>query len=391
MDIEIKNQDGLGYVALKGSISSANAQEFEKAIENLPGEGMGIILDAMQLNYISSAGLRVILAAKKRCKGKTFQIINVSQSVMKIFEVTGFTQIMDIQAGLRHIEISGCSKIGAGACGECYRLDDETIIKLYYSKITKEEIEKEKELSKKAFVMGVPTAISYDIVESEGRVGVIYELLNCKTLAEILREDTSEIEKYVKMYADVCRQIHSIDGKDASLPSFKEINRKDIGNITGITDEERNYLHRFLDLLPDSTHCVHGDLNPNNIMIQNGECCLIDMGEFSTGNPLFDVSRIVFSMRYAGEKGSDFNYFYKLPTKVVSHILELFLKFYFECDSMDEAIQKDSNAQWLEPLAWFRCATSMLKGDNWGPVKREEAMEILHNRLIPFIQSKDGK
>lgn len=390
METNIRHDGQLSVVELTGSINSGNAHEFEDALSGEPSSEEGVIIDAGGLEYISSAGLRVLLAAKKRCKGKIFRVVNVNDEVMNVFDVTGFSEIMDISRAVRQLSVEGCDRIGAGACGEVFRLDDETIIKLYYPRVKKEEIEQEKALAKKAFVMGVPTAISYDIVEADGRTGVVYELIKSKTIGELIRGDEGHLEEYVDMYAAVCRQIHGIEAEPGQLPSFKDINRSDIPNVTGITEEERAYLHRFLDLIPDRMNCLHGDLNINNIMVQNGECCLIDMGEFSTGTPMFDLSRILFSMEFAGAAKGEFNSFYKLPQDIVTHILHLFLKKYFGCP-LAEAEKTYPDAAWLYPLAWFRCCTSLLKGDRWGEEKRAMALDILRTQLIPFVDAQCGK
>lgn len=390
METNIRHDGQLSVVELTGSINSGNAHEFEDALRGEPSSEEGVIIDAGGLEYISSAGLRVLLAAKKRCKGKIFRVVNVNDEVMNVFDVTGFSEIMDISRAVRQLSVEGCDRIGAGACGEVFRLDDETIIKLYYPRVKKEEIEQEKALAKKAFVMGVPTAISYDIVEADGRTGVVYELIKSKTIGELIRGDESHLEEYVDMYAAVCRQIHGIEAEPGQLPSFKDINRSDIPNVTGITEEERAYLHRFLDLVPDRMNCLHGDLNINNIMVQNGECCLIDMGEFSTGTPMFDLSRILFSMEFAGAAKGEFNSFYKLPQDIVTHILHLFLEKYFGCP-LAEAEKTYPDAAWLYPLAWFRCCTSLLKGDRWGEEKRAMALDILRTQLIPFVDAQCGK
>ena len=390
METNIRHDGQLSVVELTGSINSGNAHEFEDALSGEPSSEEGVIIDAGGLEYISSAGLRVLLAAKKRCKVKIFRVVNVNDEVMNVFDVTGFSEIMDISRAVRQLSVEGCDRIGAGACGEVFRLDDETIIKLYYPRVKKEEIEQEKALAKKAFVMGVPTAISYDIVEADGRTGVVYELIKSKTIGELIRGDEGHLEKYVDMYAAVCRQIHGIEAEPGQLPSFKDINRSDIPNVTGITEEERAYLHRFLDLIPDRMNCLHGDLNINNIMVHNGECCLIDMGEFSTGTPMFDLSRILFSMEFAGAAKGEFNSFYKLPQDIVTHILHLFLEKYFGCP-LAEAEKTYPDAAWLYPLAWFRCCTSLLKGDRWGEEKRAMALDILRTQLIPFVDAQCGK
>ncbi len=387
--VEIKNN--MTYVSVEGSINSANSPQFGEVLSSAPGDTDGIIIDTEGLEYISSAGLRVILSAKKRCGSKTFRIVNVNADVMGIFDVTGFSEIMDIVPLTRSISIDGCEIIGRGACGECYRIDDETIIKLYYDNTDPKFIEYEKALAKKAFVMGIPTAISYDIVEAGGRVGVVYELIKSKTLGELIRIDSTKTDEYVRMYADICKQVHSIHTKDPDIPSFKNSNRADINNITGITDGERNYLYRFLDLVPDGDTLIHGDLNINNIMVQDGECCLIDMGELSTGIPMFDISRILFSMIYAAPEHDEYYAFYKMPLATVKEIYRDFFRGYFGSDTEEEAEKSCPEIRWLHPLAWFRCCTSMLKGERWPEEKRNMALDLLRNRLIPFVDSESEK
>ncbi len=96
---EVKNN--ICYVAVSGNISSVNAGEFEKALSEAPGSTESVIIDASALEYISSAGLRVILSLKKRCKDISFRIVGVNAEVMSIFDVTGFSEIMDIEPAAR--------------------------------------------------------------------------------------------------------------------------------------------------------------------------------------------------------------------------------------------------------------------------------------------------
>ncbi len=387
MSIKIETKDDLTYVFVSGSITSANAGKFEEAIADKPGDTAGIIIDASELEFISSAGLRVILGAKKRCGSGTFKVVGVNNDVKSVFDVTGFSEIMDIEGSVRQISVDGCELIGAGACGECYRLDDETIVKLYYSHVKNEEIEAEKTLAKKAFVMGVPTAISYDIVECDGRTGVMYELIKSKTLGELIREDYANADKYIEMYVNVCKKVASIKTDDPEIPDFKAVNRVDIDNLTTIDDREREYLHKFLDIVPNGNNCIHGDLNLNNIMVENNECLLIDMGELGIGTPLFDISRIIFSMSYGNPAPGEFNSFYKMPSEQVTELFNKFMLKYFG-EPFEDAVKKDDSLKWLYPLAWFRCAVSMLKANRWNEEKRALAKDLLDNHLIPFVDEQ---
>ena len=89
-------------------------------------ENDSIVIDADELEYISSAGLRTILKIKKKYP-KT-KIINCNQEVYEIFEVTGFTEMMNINKSYKQISVDGCEIIGEGAYGTVYRIDPETIV-----------------------------------------------------------------------------------------------------------------------------------------------------------------------------------------------------------------------------------------------------------------------
>ena len=110
-------------VFLSGRIDSANAPTAEKEITDFRSKNPAntIVVDCDKLEYISSAGLRIILRLKKETPDTT--LINVSPDVYEIFDMTGFTEIMDIKKAYRVISVDGCEVIGQGANGKVYRID----------------------------------------------------------------------------------------------------------------------------------------------------------------------------------------------------------------------------------------------------------------------------
>ena len=78
-------------------------------------------------------------------------------------------------------------------------------------------------------------------------------------------------------------------------------------------------------------------------------------------------------MVYANTAPGGFNGFYKMTSEEVTEIYEKFFCGYFGCSSEEEAEKSCPDIRWLHPLAWFRCCTSMLKGDRWPAEKRELA------------------
>lgn len=96
----IKNENNdVIEVFLSGRLDKLSAPELDVSMQGEIAKKKDIIFNFKDLNYISSAGLRVLLATEKAAKanGKKTKIINVSTDVMDIFNVTGFVYMLDIQ------------------------------------------------------------------------------------------------------------------------------------------------------------------------------------------------------------------------------------------------------------------------------------------------------
>ncbi len=83
---------------ISGRLDTQTAPEFEKALDEIDETCKKLILDMAELEYISSAGLRVILKAQKFMNTKgSMKLIGVNESVMEVFEITGFLDILTIE------------------------------------------------------------------------------------------------------------------------------------------------------------------------------------------------------------------------------------------------------------------------------------------------------
>ena len=92
-----REENGVLVIELSGRIDTGNAPEIEKNMAELAAAhpGAKVVFDAEDLEYISSAGLRVLLHARKN--NPEITIINVGNDVYEIFEVTGFSQMFSIE------------------------------------------------------------------------------------------------------------------------------------------------------------------------------------------------------------------------------------------------------------------------------------------------------
>ncbi|MBQ3481878.1 MAG: STAS domain-containing protein [Oscillospiraceae bacterium] len=94
-----KKQNGTTLcLALEGHLDTLTAPHLEAELENSMKDADCLVLDLENLDYVSSAGLRVLLSAHKRMSGKGgLKIKNVNEVVQEVFEVTGFCDILDIE------------------------------------------------------------------------------------------------------------------------------------------------------------------------------------------------------------------------------------------------------------------------------------------------------
>lgn len=98
MTVDIKISANETIVKLDGRLDTVTSPELEKAIENDIGNTKNLVLDVKDVEYISSAGLRIILAAQKKMnKLGSMKVINVCPEVMEVFELTGFADILSIE------------------------------------------------------------------------------------------------------------------------------------------------------------------------------------------------------------------------------------------------------------------------------------------------------
>ncbi len=274
---------------IKGKIDSTNAPEFEKEImAALPTE-----IDASQLEYISSAGLRVLMKLRKAVGDVT--VYNVSSDVYEIFDVTGFTSLLTVKKALREISVEGKKILGKGGNGTVYRLDDETIVKVYSTEHSLDIIDRERAYAKAAFIAGIPTAIAFDTVKVGDSYGVIYEAMNSDTLGHAIANEPERRDEYIMKYAQLAKQLHTTTIEDGSVASLKGLLMKraeDAMLKDFCTQDEIDVLKDIVNSMKDCDTLVHGDLHPGNIMLSGGELMLIDMGELTRGVPIYDLASI---------------------------------------------------------------------------------------------------
>ena len=290
MNITYRIDKNILYIAVEGRVDATNAALAEEKIFSIKKENPGnhTVLDADNLEYISSAGLRIILRLRK--DEPKLAIINTNTEVYGILEMTGFTDMVTVEKAYPRMSVDGCEFIAKGANGAVYRYDSETILKIYFNKDALPEIKQERENARRAFILGVNTAIPYGIVRVGEGYGTVTELLNAESITKLVCKSSEGIGESVKYYVDMLKSIHEIKVEDGELPDMREIALGWADFVSAhIPSEQGKKLRALIEAVPKENTLLHGDYHTNNIMVQNGEPLLIDMDTLCMGHPVFEL------------------------------------------------------------------------------------------------------
>ena len=323
----------------EGRINNDNARQIEQELADLisGNPGKEPVIDADGLAYVSSAGLRVLLKITNDL-GFPMSVRNVGAELYEIFDMTGFTELLNISKKMKTISVDGCEVIGKGAYGTVYKVDEDTIVKVYDSADTLPLIEKERAKARKAFVKGIPTAISYDIVRVGGSYGSVFELLHADNLNDVIRENPDKFDELMIKYVNMIKTVHAVESDTTEFPSAVKNfidNLEELGDV--IPDDVSSKIRELLMQMPDDGHIIHGDLQMKNVMLADGEPMLIDMESLSTGDPVFDLqSLFICYCAYSEDEPNNNEEFLGITQEESERIWKRIVNLYFEGLSEEE-------------------------------------------------------
>ncbi len=374
---------------LEGRIDSTNAPALWEAMERAMNENPGrkLEIDAGALSYISSAGLRVFQHLLKRQRDLTVR--DVSPEVYEILEITGFSQMLNVKKKLREVSVEGCVVVGRGAIGTVYRLDEDTIVKVYEIPDSLPMIENEQKRAKQAFLKGIPTAISYDIVKVGEKYGSVFEMLRASTYNDLIVDHPERLDEIVRGFARFIRQFHTVEMERGELPEAKAVYLGYLDALKEILPEALNArLRALFEAMPENLHAIHGDIHMKNIMFSGDEPLLIDMDTLSMGDPVFDLTSLYIAyVQFSRMDPGNSEEFFGIPEETAAAIWEKTLRYYFDgldepaLKALEERIVAVAQVRFLFLIAVLNIGKPELK-----QVRIARALEALE-ALVPKIDS----
>ena len=380
MTLQFTNNEGHAIITLCGRLDTSSAMQTQAEINQFLSTQspiLSVTVNAAELEYVSSSGLRILLSLTKQYKN--FKLVEVNADVYDVLNMTGFVKIMCVERTLRQMSIEGCEILGVGGVGTVYRYNDDTIIKVFRDGTTIHEVRNEITMSKEAFVMGMPTAISFDIVKVGAQYGLVYELLHADTLSSLITHHPERIHEYARMYANLFRQLHAIQvPADSCVTDALEHERKQVLHIRRYFSQENiDLLLQILDAVPAGNRLLHLDLQAKNAMVQGDELMLIDMGEVGYGHPVLDLAHAYSSLiLFVG----DYEAVIGMPRKLGEQLFDLAIDYYFEGQSADIiALRK----QQIAAVANVRNYSWLALSDSFPEAVIQQCQQLFNERVIP--------
>ena len=282
-------------IYLEDNITKENSSSLGKLILDTATKTPQLLLkfDLSNLNGISSAGIHMLINIKNSLKNQpNIKLENVTEDIYNIFNTTGLTELFDIEQEYKKFKMDNLEQVGKGANSKVLKLDEDKVIKVFSKNSNLDiVIRNEKKMTKKAFLCGIPTPLTYDIVHVGDCYGLIYEYLDAKDLIKIMEEDKAHLVDYIKQFTQLMKHMHSIEIDSSKLNDLRSLALRLFPSLKGkvLNDEDYEKVKKIYENIPDKKTFVHGDCHPGNVMVKNGKMYFIDLAAAGVGHHINDL------------------------------------------------------------------------------------------------------
>lgn len=217
------------------------------------------------------------------------------------------------------IDLSEWQEFGEGGIGVSYshKYDDSVILKLNNESWPMQKAVDEFRHSKAVFDMGIPCPDVYEVVTDGKRYGFTCQRIKGKkSLSRLVSENPEKMEEYAAEFAALARELHSTPCNTDAVNDTLAIQKEYIDRCTLFSADVRAKLESiYADFDRGAKTCLHGDLHIGNLIVAGDRKYWIDLGNFSFGDPLMDIS----NMYLIG---------YYLPTKMTEDLFHMSMRTY---------------------------------------------------------------
>lgn len=179
--------------------------------------------------------------------------------------------------------------IGKGTTAEVYAWGKDKVVKLFLNNYKTEWIRYEAEVGRKVNQAGVPSPVVFDIVENNGRKGIVFQRIQGKTILSDLEAEPWMFYGFIGKMAALQHKIHLYSAD--SLPAQKEKLASAIQSSSEILGAKVKRILRYMHTLPEGNSVCHGDFHLGNIIVSQNKLTAIDWVSACKGDPAGDVAQ----------------------------------------------------------------------------------------------------
>lgn len=315
------------------------ANEAESLISEIK-ENQVYTVDFGEVCEIKFAALRALLNCRKA--GRRFCIINAQDAVIEKFEDSGVSSFINICRRPKHLDSSKYQEFGASYLSKAYNSEDgDSMLKIYGTNVPKNLVLQEKVTARAVMVFGIPTPLVGTLYEDGEKNAIDFERIEGKrSFSRIMAEEPERLEEMSKRFARMCKELHNTPCDTSIFNERSIFYRQAAVNCKELTPEEKQKLLNFIDSVPQSTTCLHGDMQMSNVITTKNEDMWIDLADFGYGNPMFDLGMLYFQVKYSPEH--ILKDLFHFGRETISQVWEYFKEEYFGADTPEKKAAADA-------------------------------------------------
>ena len=208
---------------------------------------------------------------------------------------------------MERINLDDYIQTGEGGTALTYsHKDGKTLAKLFMPSVAADNAVREFRTGLVVYESGLPTPKPIRLITDGERFGAEYELIQPKrSFTRIISQEPDQLVPLSKRFAVLARQIHQTPADTTRLPDMRELVGTWIDRLTDFPEELKGRFHRFLDTVPSTPTCLHGDLHIGNIITDGQRDLWIDVGDFAYGVPQWDLGMMYYTANFISAERAD--------------------------------------------------------------------------------------
>lgn len=235
---------------------------------------------------------------------------------------------MEANNEFQKIDLNDYVQTGEGGTALAYtHKSGKSLAKLYNPDFDIVKIKEEFWTSRTVFDLGISTPEPYRLVTDGKRFGGEYELIQGKrSFSRIISQESERLEELSLEFACMARKLHATKADTSRLRSYKEMVTQFYSGKTFVPEDYRKKVLEFLDKVPDTPTCLHGDLQISNAITDGKRTLWIDVGGFGYGAPEWDLA-LMWNLAHMPD-AEKLDFLFHLPSETMKAHWNIFFTAY---------------------------------------------------------------